>query len=162
MQLAMLPLAVAPAQQRTAGGLGCLSEATHLSDPAPVLLQQLNRPRQVLHLKPYFSQSETWSQADDRLCPSRLNIHRLLLTGAMLAAKLMDDHYYNNAYYAKVPFDFRPTFCNTSDVCAPLDATPTPPVWDPQSPFPPASNSTALQSRSTLEVRCTASPASSC
>jgi hypothetical protein len=31
-----------------------------------------------------------------------LNIHRLLITGVMLAAKFFDDQYFNNAYYAKV------------------------------------------------------------
>jgi Cyclin len=31
-----------------------------------------------------------------------LNIHRLLITSVMLAAKFFDDHYFNNAYYAKV------------------------------------------------------------
>nr|QZZ92786.1 cyclin U 4;1 [Larix kaempferi] len=31
-----------------------------------------------------------------------LNVHRLLITSAMVAAKFMDDAYYNNAYYAKV------------------------------------------------------------
>jgi len=31
-----------------------------------------------------------------------LNIHRLLITSVMLAAKFFDDHYYNNAYFAKV------------------------------------------------------------
>ncbi|XP_057511989.1 LOW QUALITY PROTEIN: cyclin-U4-1-like [Actinidia eriantha] len=30
------------------------------------------------------------------------NIHRLLITSVMVAAKFMDDMYYNNAYYAKV------------------------------------------------------------
>ncbi|GMJ01218.1 cyclin p4;1 [Hibiscus trionum] len=30
------------------------------------------------------------------------NVHRLLITTLMLAAKFMDDMYYNNAYYAKV------------------------------------------------------------
>ncbi|XP_077235168.1 cyclin p4;1 [Tasmannia lanceolata] len=30
------------------------------------------------------------------------NIHRLLITSIMVAAKFMDDMYYNNAYYAKV------------------------------------------------------------
>ncbi|CBI16684.3 hypothetical protein AAG906_038667 [Vitis piasezkii] len=30
------------------------------------------------------------------------NVHRLLITGVMVAAKFMDDMYYNNAYYAKV------------------------------------------------------------
>lgn len=30
------------------------------------------------------------------------NVHRLLITSIMVAAKFMDDMYYNNAYYAKV------------------------------------------------------------
>lgn len=34
------------------------------------------------------------------ICP--LNIHRLLVTSVMLAAKFFDDVYYSNAYYAKV------------------------------------------------------------
>ncbi|CAI5938124.1 unnamed protein product [Closterium sp. NIES-64] len=31
-----------------------------------------------------------------------LNVHRLLATSVMIAAKFLDDEYYNNAYYAKV------------------------------------------------------------
>ncbi|KAF8048586.1 hypothetical protein N665_2468s0003 [Sinapis alba] len=31
-----------------------------------------------------------------------LNVHRLLVTSVMLAAKVFDDRYYNNAYYARV------------------------------------------------------------
>lgn len=31
-----------------------------------------------------------------------LNVHRLLITSVMVAAKFLDDEYYNNAYYAKV------------------------------------------------------------
>lgn len=31
-----------------------------------------------------------------------LTVHRLVITAVMLAAKLMDDKYYNNAFYAKV------------------------------------------------------------
>ncbi|KAG8389349.1 hypothetical protein BUALT_Bualt02G0220000 [Buddleja alternifolia] len=31
-----------------------------------------------------------------------LNIHRLLITGIMVAAKFMDDAFFNNAYYARV------------------------------------------------------------
>jgi len=31
-----------------------------------------------------------------------LNVHRLLITSIMLAAKFIDDAFYNNAYYAKV------------------------------------------------------------
>jgi hypothetical protein len=30
------------------------------------------------------------------------NIHRVIITAVMLAAKFFDDHYYNNAYYARV------------------------------------------------------------
>lgn len=44
----------------------------------------------------------TDAQADEAMRPVPLNVHRLMLTGVLLAAKLMDDHYYNNAYYAKV------------------------------------------------------------
>ncbi|XP_010468884.1 PREDICTED: cyclin-U3-1 [Camelina sativa] len=31
-----------------------------------------------------------------------LNVHRLLITSVMLAAKVFDDRYFNNAYYARV------------------------------------------------------------
>eukprot|EP00250_Pteridium_aquilinum_P007553 c17241_g1_i1 orf=285-980(-) len=31
-----------------------------------------------------------------------LNVHRLLITSVMVAAKFLDDSYYNNAYYGKV------------------------------------------------------------
>ena len=31
-----------------------------------------------------------------------LTVHRLVITAVMLAAKLMDDKYYNNAFYAKI------------------------------------------------------------
>lgn len=31
-----------------------------------------------------------------------LNVHRLVLTGVLLSAKFLDDHYFNNAFYAKV------------------------------------------------------------
>ncbi|KAH7430383.1 hypothetical protein KP509_09G096500 [Ceratopteris richardii] len=31
-----------------------------------------------------------------------LNVHRLLITSVMIAAKFLDDSYYNNAYYGKV------------------------------------------------------------
>jgi Cyclin len=41
-------------------------------------------------------------QGNAALQPDPLNVHRLLLTGVLLAAKLMDDRYYSNAYYAKV------------------------------------------------------------
>ncbi|PIN14577.1 Cyclin [Handroanthus impetiginosus] len=36
------------------------------------------------------------------LCLTTLNIHRLLITSVMVAAKFMDDAFFNNAYYARV------------------------------------------------------------
>mmetsp|Transcript_11665 Transcript_11665/g.40844 ORF Transcript_11665/g.40844 Transcript_11665/m.40844 type:complete len:235 (-) Transcript_11665:36-740(-) len=33
---------------------------------------------------------------------SSLNVHRIIVTSVMLAAKFFDDQYFNNAYYAKV------------------------------------------------------------
>lgn len=36
------------------------------------------------------------------ICLTSLNIHRLLITSVMVAAKFMDDAFFNNAYYAKV------------------------------------------------------------
>lgn len=45
---------------------------------------------------------ERLSQLDVALVPGPLNVHRLLTVGIMLAAKLMDDRYFNNAYYAKI------------------------------------------------------------
>lgn len=33
---------------------------------------------------------------------SSLNVHRIIITSVMLAAKFFDDQYFNNAYYAKV------------------------------------------------------------
>lgn len=33
---------------------------------------------------------------------TELNVHRVLITSVVLAAKFFDDHYFNNAYYAKV------------------------------------------------------------
>ena len=50
------------------------------------------------------------------MVPTPLNVHRLLITGVLLAAKLMDDNYFNNAYYAKVSF--------ISCLCWFCDATP--------------------------------------
>ena len=38
-----------------------------------------------------------------------LNIHRLLLTAILLAAKFTDDHYFNTAFYARVGVLCRPT-----------------------------------------------------
>ena len=56
-------------------------------------------------------------QGNAALQPDPLNVHRLLLTGVLLAAKLMDDRYYSNAYYAKVGLRFhkaawRSCICN--------------------------------------------------
>lgn len=45
---------------------------------------------------------EQLSKVDPALTPGPRNVHRLLTVGIMLAAKLMDDRYYNNAYYAKI------------------------------------------------------------
>lgn len=36
------------------------------------------------------------------MLPTPLNVHRLLLSGVLVAAKLTDDHYYNNAFYGRV------------------------------------------------------------
>lgn len=36
------------------------------------------------------------------LQPGRLNVHRLVLTTVLLATKYTDDHYFNNAFFAKV------------------------------------------------------------
>ena len=33
---------------------------------------------------------------------TELNVHRVVITSILLAAKFFDDAYYNNAYYAKV------------------------------------------------------------
>ncbi|KAK1317263.1 Cyclin-P3-1 [Acorus calamus] len=35
-------------------------------------------------------------------CLTSLNVHRLLITSVVVAAKFIDDAFYNNAYYAKV------------------------------------------------------------
>ncbi|GJX87269.1 cyclin-U4-1-like protein [Tanacetum coccineum] len=41
-------------------------------------------------------------QQQSALLINSFNVHRLLITSVMVAAKFMDDLYYNNAYYAKV------------------------------------------------------------
>jgi len=41
-------------------------------------------------------------QSNSSFVVNSLNIHRLLITSIMLAAKFFDDQYFNNAYYAKV------------------------------------------------------------
>jgi len=41
-------------------------------------------------------------QQNPQFVVNSLNIHRLLITSVMLAAKFFDDQYFNNAYYAKV------------------------------------------------------------
>ena len=40
--------------------------------------------------------------ARNGLALTSLNVHRVIITAVMLAAKFFDDQYYNNAYYAKV------------------------------------------------------------
>ncbi|XP_065860070.1 cyclin-U4-1 [Euphorbia lathyris] len=45
---------------------------------------------------------DRFSQRQPSLSIDSFNVHRLLITSVMVAAKFMDDMYYNNAYYAKV------------------------------------------------------------
>lgn len=42
------------------------------------------------------------AEKDSIYHPAPLNVHRLLITGVMLAAKLVDDSYFTNSYYAKI------------------------------------------------------------
>ncbi|KXZ50651.1 CYCU1 protein [Gonium pectorale] len=42
------------------------------------------------------------AQRDPDMLPTPFNVHRLLLSGVLLAAKLTDDHYFNNAFYGRV------------------------------------------------------------
>lgn len=41
-------------------------------------------------------------QCNPSFLVNSLNVHRIIITSVMLAAKFFDDHYYNNAYYGKV------------------------------------------------------------
>ncbi|XP_076916130.1 cyclin-U4-1-like [Bidens hawaiensis] len=45
---------------------------------------------------------DRFTQQQPALSINSFNVHRLLITSVMIAAKFMDDIYYNNAYYAKV------------------------------------------------------------
>ncbi|KAF2312640.1 hypothetical protein P3X46_014561 [Hevea brasiliensis] len=45
---------------------------------------------------------DRFAQRQPSLPLNSFNVHRLLITSVMVAAKFMDDKYYNNAYYAKV------------------------------------------------------------
>ncbi|KAF3956561.1 hypothetical protein ACB098_11G129400 [Castanea mollissima] len=45
---------------------------------------------------------DRFAQSQPALPVNSFNVHRLLITSVMVAAKFMDDIYYNNAYYAKV------------------------------------------------------------
>ncbi|KAL8129805.1 hypothetical protein V2J09_018960 [Rumex salicifolius] len=45
---------------------------------------------------------DRFAQRQPLLPINSFNVHRLLITTVMLAAKFMDDLYYNNAYYAKI------------------------------------------------------------
>ncbi|GMI66966.1 cyclin p4;1 [Hibiscus trionum] len=45
---------------------------------------------------------DRFSQRQPSLPINSFNVHRLLITSVMVAAKFLDDMYYNNAYYAKV------------------------------------------------------------
>lgn len=62
------------------------------------MLDPINQSQSALHR----SAALLCVQRDPDYLPVPVNVHRLLLTGIMLAAKLTDDHYYNNAYYARV------------------------------------------------------------
>ncbi|KAK7374429.1 hypothetical protein VNO80_07859 [Phaseolus coccineus] len=45
---------------------------------------------------------DRFTQRQPSLPINSFNVHRLLITSVMVAAKFMDDLYFNNAYYAKV------------------------------------------------------------
>ncbi|GAV61597.1 Cyclin domain-containing protein [Cephalotus follicularis] len=45
---------------------------------------------------------DRFAQRQPSLPITTFNVHRLLITSVLVAAKFMDDMYYNNAYYAKV------------------------------------------------------------
>ncbi|KAK2969490.1 hypothetical protein RJ640_026043, partial [Escallonia rubra] len=45
---------------------------------------------------------DRFTQHQPSLPINSFNVHRLLITSVMVAAKFLDDMYYNNAYYAKV------------------------------------------------------------
>ncbi|XP_059434058.1 cyclin-U4-1-like [Corylus avellana] len=45
---------------------------------------------------------DRFAQRQAALPINSFNVHRLLITSVMVAAKFMDDMFYNNAYYAKV------------------------------------------------------------
>ncbi|GAA0183829.1 hypothetical protein LIER_31176 [Lithospermum erythrorhizon] len=45
---------------------------------------------------------DRFTQRQPALPINSFNVHRLLITSVMIAAKFMDDLHYNNAYYAKV------------------------------------------------------------
>ncbi|KAL3537089.1 hypothetical protein ACH5RR_000455 [Cinchona calisaya] len=45
---------------------------------------------------------DRFTQRQRSLPINSFNVHRLLITSVMVAAKFLDDMYYNNAYYAKV------------------------------------------------------------
>ncbi|KAB2068937.1 Cyclin-U4-1 -like protein [Gossypium arboreum] len=45
---------------------------------------------------------DRFAQRQPSLPINSFNVHRLLITSVMVAAKFMDDMYYNNAFYAKV------------------------------------------------------------
>ncbi|KAA8515828.1 hypothetical protein F0562_018561 [Nyssa sinensis] len=49
-----------------------------------------------------YAYLDRFAQRQPALPINSFNVHRLLITSVMVAAKFMDDMYYNNAYYAKV------------------------------------------------------------
>ncbi|KAL3152582.1 hypothetical protein ABBQ32_001603 [Trebouxia sp. C0010 RCD-2024] len=49
-----------------------------------------------------WSYCKRLAQSHAEIALTSLTVHRVLITAVMLAAKLMDDKYYNNAFYAKI------------------------------------------------------------
>jgi hypothetical protein len=49
-----------------------------------------------------YAYLERLAKKDKKLRPCHRSVHRLLITGVMIAAKLTDDNYYNNAFYARI------------------------------------------------------------
>ncbi|KAK9069808.1 hypothetical protein SSX86_010204 [Deinandra increscens subsp. villosa] len=49
-----------------------------------------------------FVYLDRFTQQQSAICINSFCVHRLLITSVMIAAKFMDDGYYNNVYYAKV------------------------------------------------------------
>lgn len=64
-----------------------------------VLIASVRRPTQLC------------LQAEQTLHICSRSVHRLLITSVLLAAKFLDDKFFNNAYYAKVTHWCQPMPC---------------------------------------------------